>query len=46
MVCGTSLMETNNFEILGLYHPPPSDKNHHMKLQFIDDLVDLYTQLS
>ena len=36
----------NNFEILGLYHPPPSDKNLHMNLQFIDEFLDLYFQLS
>ena len=36
----------NNFEILWLYHPPPSDKNHHTNLQFINQLLDLYTQLS
>ena len=35
----------NNFEILR-YLPPPSDKNHHMNLQFIDEFLDLYMQLS
>ena len=32
----------NNFEILGLYHPPSSDKNHHMNIQFRDEFLDLY----
>ena len=36
----------NNFEILRLYHPPPSDKNYHMNLQFIDEFLDLYVWLS
>ena len=38
--------ENYNFEILGLYHPPPSDKNHNMNLQFIDEFLDLYMWLS
>ena len=36
----------NNFDIFRLYHPPPSNKNHHMNHQFIDKFLQLHSWLS
>ena len=33
------------FEILVVYHPPPSENNKHMVQSFIDDFLELYIEL-
>ena len=33
------------FEILAVYHPPPSENNKHSIQSFIDDFLELYMEL-
>ena len=36
----------SNIMLLGIYHPPPSNRNAHTNENFIDEILELFTDLS
>ena len=38
--------KSHDMVLLGIYHPPPSQKNLQTNIEFIDELVALYVELS